>query len=79
MSNFIEVYKNALSDETCDYVINCFTEFKERFDEIAEIAYGAEYKQDVKFALFSKLLIEAPNPNAREINEFFKEDHQFSS
>jgi hypothetical protein len=29
MGNFIEIYENALSDKTCDYIMNCFEEFKD--------------------------------------------------
>tara|TARA_R110002012_G_scaffold316842_1_gene532387 strand:+ start:446 stop:1084 length:639 start_codon:yes stop_codon:yes gene_type:complete len=27
--NFIEIYKNALSNKSCDYIMDCFNEFKE--------------------------------------------------
>jgi len=30
MNNLIELYKDALSSESCDYIINCFDEFKDR-------------------------------------------------
>ena len=33
MDNFIEIYKNALSDKTSDYIINCFEEFKDYIDK----------------------------------------------
>ena len=29
MDNFIEIYNNALSDKSCDYIISCFDKFKE--------------------------------------------------
>ena len=30
MNNFIEVYKNSLSKKSCDYIINCFSEHKDK-------------------------------------------------
>ena len=51
--NFIEVYKNTLSDKSCDFVIECFEKYKE-YTHVGRVARGEHL--DVKDSLDLNLL-----------------------
>ena len=51
-NNFIEVYKNALSKKSCDYIINCFDKFKEKtYTGMAGVSVEKDIKDSLDFNL----------------------------
>tara|TARA_Y100000592_G_scaffold59695_1_gene93417 strand:+ start:279 stop:920 length:642 start_codon:yes stop_codon:yes gene_type:complete len=85
--NFIETYKNALSNKSCDYIVNCFNEFKEHV-KTGKTGSGKEMKHwkdswdlnlmNVKNELESFLIKELKSSLKDNIDKYVSKYHLLS-
>jgi hypothetical protein len=77
-SNFIEMYSNALSDKSCDYIVNSFEDFKEHAKS-GRMGYGVDKDKkdsidmnlvDIKHKLDDDLLSEIKTSLKNNINKY---------